>query len=138
MEKRGEREKVFLANLGPVADYKPRADFASGFFEVGGFEVLTNNGFSSIEEAADAALQSGARTIVICSTDETYPDAVPALLDKLPSENYTIYLAGRPTGEELARYQQAGLEDAIHAKSNVYSVLEQLQKMKGVLADEEA
>lgn len=136
--KTGEREKVFLANVGPIANYKPRADFASGFFEVGGFEVITNNGFKTIDDVVEAANESDARTIVICSTDEAYREAVPALLKAISSENKTIYLAGRPSDEELAQYKQSGLHDAIHVQSNVYEVLVDLQKMKGVLTDEEA
>lgn len=132
VEKTGERHKVFLANVGPIGEYKPRSDFASGFFEVGGFEVISNNGFPTVEETAKAALQSGADTIVICAKDDVYPEAVPALLEKL--KGTTVYLAGKPIDEELAHYKQLGLEDAIHIQSNVYDVLAQLQKMKGVLS----
>ena len=32
--------KVFLANMGPIPQHKPRADFSTGFFEVGAFEVI--------------------------------------------------------------------------------------------------
>ena len=36
--------KVFLANMGPIPQHKPRADFSTGFFEVGAFEVIKNDG----------------------------------------------------------------------------------------------
>ncbi|MFA8438448.1 methylmalonyl-CoA mutase family protein [Pueribacillus sp. YX66] len=133
LEKTGKREKVFLANVGPIADYKPRADFASSFFEVGGFEVVSNNGFATIEEVVVAARESRAGTIVICSKDDIYREAVPVLLEKLASEKTTVYVAGNLSNEELSRYKQAGLADTIHAKSNVYDVLVQLQRKKGVL-----
>lgn len=135
VEKIGERLKVFLANVGLIGDYKARSDFASGFFEVGGFEIISNNGFPTVEETAEAALESGADTIVICAKDDAYPEAVPALLEKLANEKLTVYLAGKPSDEDLNRYKQAGLEDAIHVQSNVYDVLVQLQKMKGVLGE---
>jgi methylmalonyl-CoA mutase len=73
-ERAGERAtRVFLANLGPPRQHKARADFAQAFFEVGGFQVVANNGFPTPEAAAAAALESGAAAVVICSTDETYP-----------------------------------------------------------------
>jgi methylmalonyl-CoA mutase cobalamin-binding subunit len=37
----GRRVRTFLANLGPIPQHKPRADFSRGFFEVAGFEVLS-------------------------------------------------------------------------------------------------
>lgn len=135
IEKTGEREKVFLANVGPIAEYKPRADFASGFFEVGGFEVISNNGFATVEETAAAANESGAGTIVICSKDETYPEAVPAMLEKLTSPNTAVYVAGSVSDEDFDRYKKVGLENVINVKSNVYDVLIQLQKKKGVLEE---
>ncbi|MGI8526095.1 MAG: methylmalonyl-CoA mutase family protein, partial [Pseudolabrys sp.] len=41
----GSRPKVFLANLGKVADFTPRAMFARNFYEAGGIEAVTNDGF---------------------------------------------------------------------------------------------
>lgn len=135
VEKTGERLKVFLANVGPIGTYKARSDFASGFFEVGGFEILANNGFSTAEEAAEAALDSGASTIVIVGKDDTYPTAVPTILEKLASKSVSIYLAGKLSTEALHQYKQAGLEEVIHVKSNVYDILLELQKKKGVLEE---
>ncbi|MFH1090092.1 MAG: methylmalonyl-CoA mutase family protein, partial [Pseudomonadota bacterium] len=60
----GSRPKVFLANMGPIPQHKPRADFSTGFFQVGGFEVLTNDGFKTVEQAAGAAGDSGAPIVV--------------------------------------------------------------------------
>ena len=59
--------------MGPIPQHKPRADFTLGFFEVAGFKVLSNTGFATSEEAAEAALASGAPIVVVCSTDATYP-----------------------------------------------------------------
>src|SRR5262249_22483843 len=43
----GARPKVFLANLGPLSAFIARATFARNFFEAGGIEALTNDGFKS-------------------------------------------------------------------------------------------
>jgi len=138
LQKTGERQKVFLANIGPVAEYKPRADFVSGFFEAGGFEVLPNFGFDSVEEAVQAAKESGASTVVIVSKDERYPEVILPLLESLADGKRTIYVAGKLEETEFEKYRQAGLEDAIHMQSNVYEVLADLQRKKGVLNNGEA
>lgn len=135
VEKTGKRLKVFLANVGPIGAYKARSDFASGFFEVGGFEILANNGFATVEEAAQAALESEASTIVIVGKDDTYSEAIPILLERLSSADTTIYLAGKLPEETLNQYKRAGLKDAIHVQSNVYDILVELQKKKGVLEE---
>ena len=43
----GARPKIFLANLGAIADFTARATFAKNFFEAGGIEAVTNDGFAS-------------------------------------------------------------------------------------------
>ena len=42
----GARPKIFLANLGKPADFTARATFAKNFFEAGGIEAVTNDGFA--------------------------------------------------------------------------------------------
>ena len=107
--------RVFLANLGPPRQHKARADFVQGFFEVGGFEIITNNGFPDAETAAAAALASGAPAVVICSTDETYPELVPPLVKALrkKARDVTIILAGRPT-DQLEALKKAGVDEFIY------------------------
>ncbi len=41
----GSRPKVFLANLGKLSDFTARATFAKNFYEAGGIEALSNDGF---------------------------------------------------------------------------------------------
>ncbi|HOU41593.1 MAG TPA: hypothetical protein PK829_10030, partial [Promineifilum sp.] len=116
-ERDGERvlPRLFLANLGPPRQHKARADFTQGFFEVGGFQVITNNGFKTPEEAAAAALASGAPAVAICSTDETYPDLVPPLVAaiKAAAPNTVVILAGRPA-EQVEALRAAGVDEFVY------------------------
>jgi methylmalonyl-CoA mutase len=131
--KTGSRPKVFLANMGPIPQHKARADFSAGFFETGGFEVIKNNGFSTVEDAAKAALKSKAMIVVICSTDDTYPEMVPPLTKRIKeaSPDMTIILAGYPT-DYVDAFRQAGVDDFIHIRANCYEMLLKLQGKKGV------
>ncbi len=107
--------RLFLANLGPPRQHKARADFTQGFFEVGGFRVITNNGFATPDEAAAAALASGAPAVAICSTDETYPELVPPLVAaiKAAAPQTVVILAGRPA-EQVEALRAAGVDEFIY------------------------
>jgi methylmalonyl-CoA mutase len=93
----GSRPKVFLANLGASADFTARASVAKNFFEAGGIEALTNEGFSSPEEAAGAFAASGATLACLCSSDDVYAlhaaAAAAALRDAGARE---VYVASQP------------------------------------------
>ncbi len=114
-EAHGQRPRIFLANMGPPKQHKARADFAQGFFEAGGFQVLTNNGFPTLEAAAAAALESGAPAVVICSTDETYPELVPPLVKAIrrKARDVTVVLAGRPA-DQVEALKKAGVDEFIY------------------------
>jgi len=135
----GQRPQVFLATMGPLTQHKARADFATAFVGVGGFETIYPSGFSTPDEAADAALASGAKAVVICSTDPTYPDIVlypdivPPLVEKLKKAvpNLTVMLAGYPA-DHVEAFKAAGVDDFIHLNANCQALLSTLQKKMGV------
>lgn len=133
---KNDNVKVFLANMGPIPQHKARADFTTGFLQVGAFEVLGNDGFKTVEEAADAARASGADAVVICSTDATYPEIVPALAPKLHEvlPKARVFLAGAAPKDLLETYKEAGIDEYISVRANCYEILESLQKQKGMIA----
>ena len=130
----GDNVKIFLANMGPIPQHKARADFTTGFLQVGAFQVLGNNGFATVDDAAAAAKESGADAVVICSTDPTYPEIVPALAPKLHEAlpNAIVYLAGTAPAEMVEPYKQAGIDDYINVRANCYKVIQNLQQKKGM------
>lgn len=126
--------KVFLANMGPIPQHKPRADFSTGFFEVGAFEVLKNDGFETTADAAQAARDSGADVVVICSTDATYPELVPPLAKEIKETmpHAMVILAGAPPKDLEPTYREAGVDDFISVRANCYAILNALQDKKGM------
>jgi methylmalonyl-CoA mutase len=132
--KTGKRPIIFLANLGPISDHKVRADFAAGFFEVGGFDVIQNNGFGSIKEAAEAVVASMADFVIICGKDEDYQQAaIPlAMSIKKTDAQITVLLAGKPSEVDEVRFKEAGITEFVHVGSNCYDILSQLLQKKGV------
>jgi methylmalonyl-CoA mutase len=126
----GRKVRIFLANMGPIPQHKPRADFSTGFFEVAGFEMLGNSGFETADAAADAALASSAPVVVICSTDATYPDYVPALAARITAAHAhtTVIVAGRQSPEVTAAFNAAGVDDYIHVRANCYEINKKLHE----------
>ncbi|PDV98433.1 methylmalonyl-CoA mutase family protein [Candidatus Chloroploca asiatica] len=129
----GQRPTIFLAKMGPVAQHKARTEFATAFFEPGGFAVVGDQAFETPEAAAEAALAAEAPVVVICSTDDTYPTIVPALTGaiKAARPSTTVILAGYPA-DQVDAYKQAGVDDFIHLRANCYAVLARLQQQQGV------
>ena len=70
---------MFQANIGPSRFYRLRADWTTGFFQVGGFHVAADRDFKDAGEAASAALAANARLVVITSADDTYLTSVEPL-----------------------------------------------------------
>lgn len=129
----GRRPSVFLATFGPLKQHKARADFARGFFEAGGFRVIYPAGFRTAEEAAAAGDAAGADAVCLCSTDETYPDWVPAFMTawRARRPSVTVLLAGHPP-EQVDALKAAGVEDFIHLRADALEVLKRLAARLGV------
>ncbi len=133
LAKTGWRPRVFLATMGPVSQHKGRGDFSRGFFEVGGFEVVYPDGFATVDEAVAAAVESGAKVVTLCSTDDTYPELVAPFVAavKQAIPGVTVVLAGYPA-DQIEAHQKAGIDEFIHVRANLLTVLSGLQKKIGV------
>lgn len=132
---KGDKFKVFLANMGPIPQHKARADFIASFMEVAAFEILRNDGFAEVRECAAAAAASGADIAVICSTDASYPELVPplarAIKERCPGMG--VYLAGAPADDCKDSYVKAGVDGFIGIRSNCLETLTGFQRAKGML-----
>lgn len=126
-KKTGSKPKVFLATMGPLKQFKARAEFSRAFFEVGGFEIIYPNGFATTNEAVNAAIDSKAQAVVICSTDDTYPELVPAIVKgiKEKSKNIKIILAGYPK-DQIEEHKKSGVDDFIYLGADTHKVLSTL------------
>ena len=145
--------QLFLANMGPIPQHKARADFSTSFLQVGEFSVHLNNGFQDDEDKPGSrwdkcveALKAGCDDkgtpydcAVICSTDATYPEDVPALAPRLKEVlgKGTLFLAGAAPKDMEAIYREAGIDEFISVKANCYDILRMLQQKKGMKITEE-
>lgn len=128
-DKTGKTPSVFMATMGPVKQHKARADFSRGFLEVAGLNVIYKKGYSRADEAVSDAIKSGAKAIVICSTDESYSELVPQITDevKKQSPGMLIILAGYPK-EQIEKLKSSGIEEFIYMGADVYDTLNRILK----------
>jgi len=117
----GSRPKVFLANLGPLSAFIARGTFAKNFFETGGIEALTNDGFQSRAEMASAFRASGAKLACLCGSDEGYAKDAADAAKALAGARH-IYLAGRPRELE-GPLKSAGVGTFVFAGCDALAIL---------------
>ncbi len=119
----GSRPKVFLANLGSVAAFTARANFAKNFFEAGGVEAVFGPETENSTEIVKAFHESGAKLACLCSSDRIYGDAAVPVAIALNGAGAKLYLAGRP-GEMEQEFRKAGVSQFIFAGCDMYDLLQ--------------
>jgi methylmalonyl-CoA mutase len=127
-----KRPAVFLANLGPASAFSERAAFAKNFFEAGGIEARSSDGFLKSSALPDAFKASGAPVACLCSSSEIYAreaEAAVAALKKAGAK--AVFLAGR-AGNREAAWRKAGIDDFIFAGCNVLAALQQVHATLGL------
>ncbi len=121
-QRRGSRPKVFIANLGKVADFSARAMFARNFYEAGGIEAVTNDGFTSRDEMIAAFKASGAKLACLCSSDKVYAAEAADAAKALIATGAVVHLAGRP-GELEPALLAAGVGTFISVGCDAVAIL---------------
>jgi methylmalonyl-CoA mutase len=122
LKKNGKRPQVFLANLGRLSDFTARATFAKNFYEAGGIEALSNDGFKDTNEMLAAFKKSGAKLACLCSSDKVYEILAADAAKALSAAGAIVQLAGWP-GDNGAKWRTAGVESFIFVGCDVLSTL---------------
>ena len=118
----GARPKIFLANLGKPSDFTARATFAKNFFEAGGIEAVSNDGFGGRDEMIAALKTSGAKLACLCSSDEVYAVEATTAAHTLGGAGASVWLAGRPGALEAA-LKEAGVSGFVFAGCDALAAL---------------
>lgn len=129
----GATPAIFLAQMGPVKQHKIRADFTAEFLKPSGFRILAEGSYNDAESAAAAVLASGAAATVICSTDDTYPELVPAFAKAVKAGNPKVQVLVAGLLPDLVdSFKAAGVDEFIHLRANNLQLLSDLQALTGV------
>ena len=110
--------KAFMLTIGNLAMRLARAQFSCNFFACAGYELIDNNGFKTIQEGVDAAFEKGADIIVLCSSDDEYPELIPQAVAAI-GDKAELVLAGPETDE----FKAMGITHFINVRSNVLGTL---------------
>jgi len=103
------RPKIFLANLGTLAEFNARATFARNFFEAGGIQAITSDGYPSQAAMVAAYKASGTRLVCLCASDAGYEQqAVEAAKALAGAGAKHICLAGRPRNQDALKAAGVG------------------------------
>ena len=128
-EESGRRPKAFMLTIGNLAMRQARAQFSCNFLATAGYKVIDNLGFKSIEDGVNAAIDSKADIVVICSSDDEYAEyAIPAY--KAIGNKAIFIVAGAPAC--MPELQQAGIENFIHVRVNILDTLRELNRKLGI------
>jgi methylmalonyl-CoA mutase len=122
LAKTGARPKVFLATLGKPSDFTARTTFAKNFYEAGGIEAITSDGYKSADDMIAAFKTSGAKLACLCSSDKVYESEAANAAKALKTDGAHLHLAGRP-GDHEAAWRQAGIETFIYVGCDALATL---------------
>jgi methylmalonyl-CoA mutase len=129
-ESRGQRPRIFLANLGTPAEFTARTTFAKNFFEAGGIETVDGDG--DAQALVSAFASSGAVLACLCSSDGVYEKEAASVAQALKAAGAKhIYLAGRP-GERENALKEAGVQAFIYEGSDVLATLRAAYDIVGI------
>lgn len=126
-EKSGKRPKVFMLKYGNQAWRIARALFASNFFACAGYEILDPPGVEDLEEGIENARKASPDIVVICSSDDRYPEIAPAIFKAL-HRRAEIVVAGYPK-DSVGQLEEAGIRHFIHVKSNLLETLQAFNRI---------
>jgi len=125
-EKSGKRPVVFLLTIGNLTMRRARAGFATNFFGCAGYRIIDSNGFGTVAEGMNAASESGADIVVLCSSDDEYTQFGPEF-GTLAAGKVIPVIAGYPK-DLMDELKKAGISQFIHIRSNLLQTLQSLNK----------
>lgn len=128
-DKSGKEPKAFMFTIGALAMRRARAQFACNFFACAGLRTIDHNGYASVQEGVNAALEAKADIVVICSSDDEYATYAPEAYELLKGKAVFV-VAGAPACEEELKAK--GITNFISVKSNVLETLKGYQAQLGI------
>src|SRR6202521_191600 len=118
----GEPPQISLGNPGTAADFGEQAMFAKSLFEAGGIAAISNDGFASVKEMAEAFKRSGASLACLCASD-TRLAADGKTAARALKDAELVFVAGRPKSAIVGAEPVGAGTDALAALQRVHVTL---------------
>lgn len=129
VDRSGKNPKAFMLTIGSLAFARARSQFSSNFFGCAGIECIDNTQFATVADGVNAAVDSGAEIVVICSSDDDYATLAPEIYEALKGKAIVV-VAGDPACR--AELEAKGITNFISVRSNVLTTLEQYKSELGL------
>lgn len=125
--------RVFFANLGQLAEFGPRAQWARNLFASGGVDGIgTEDAYASMDALIEVFRASKSRVVVIAGADAHYAAQAENAAQRLKAAGADwVMLAGKPGDLETA-LRAAGVDQFVYAGQNAISELETLHAALGL------
>ncbi len=130
-------EKTPLVLTLPLGDREKRSirsAYANNFFGCAGYKIEDPVGFDDAETALQEIKDKKPDIAVLCSSDEEYQELLPVItkgIDQMTNPPILV-LAGYP-GKKADKYSKAGIDEFIHAESDVLETLKHFQSKFGII-----
>jgi methylmalonyl-CoA mutase len=129
---------VYLACLGPLAQFTARASWVSNAIAAGGIATVGVEARESLDEIVADFKASGARIACLVSSDSIYEAEAEAAATALKAAGAShLYLAGKP-GDMEEKLRAAGIDTFIFAGCNLLELLGEMHERLGLAAGKEA
>lgn len=128
-----KRARVFFANLGQLADFGTRAQWARNLLGAGGVAAIgAEDAYASMDALIDAFRQSGVPVALIAGADAAYAEHAVNCAQRLKAAGADwVVLAGKP-GESEAPLRAAGIDHFVHAGQDALAELATLHAALGI------
>lgn len=113
--------KTAIIHLAPLKAVKAQSDFVQGFLAVGGIEALVSPQLDTAEQVNEFLADNGIDYAVLCGPKEVLERVIPAL-----SAAATVDAAGKFPKEQLEKWADFGVNDAIYSGQHITLKLEQI------------
>lgn len=123
----GGTMSVFLANLGPLAEFNARATFARNAFEAGGLGAPANDGFADLDAMATAFAAAGTPLACLCASDARYASEGEEAARRLKRAGARLVLLAGAPGEAEAALRAAGVDRFLQHGGDLVALLAEAQ-----------
>lgn len=127
----GKTPEVFLFTYGDKKMRKARAAFTANLFAIAGFKIIDTLGFKTVEEGLNAVKERDPEIVVLCSSDEEYPEIADRIYREL-SPGVIPVIAGYPK-KSIESLKKTGYKYFVHIKTDVLDILREFQRELNII-----
>jgi methylmalonyl-CoA mutase len=120
----GARPRVFLANIGGLAEFGASSAWTKNFFAAGGIEAIGDQGFDNPDDLASAFRASGVRAACLCLSEKKVAAMAEAARALRAAGASQVFLTLRPAAaEKLSGDDRSAIDRLIHEGCDMLAIL---------------